>query len=118
MVRPVQEVAEAIEEQDVKALGATGDWSGNGGADCGEASTEDGEARACSLPVMRPGRRRRSRTSSMKGCEERCWRLGHSPADARSKVMKAAQGEGEAASQVEDLIQEVYRQVREEKAGG
>lgn len=112
MVRPVREVAEAIEEQDVKSLSAL-----------------PGIGPAMAERIVAKLRRKMAKFALMIAREtpeggdkapqgdvinegyEALVALGHSPADARDKIMKAAQAKGKVKS-VEDLIQEVYRQVK------
>lgn len=112
MVRPVREVAEAIEEQDVKSLSAL-----------------PGIGPAMAERIVAKLRRKMTKFALMIAREapegggkapqgdvinegyEALVALGHSPADARDKIMKAAQAKGKVKS-VEDLIQEVYRQVK------
>ena len=118
MVRPVREVAESIEEQDVKGLSAL--------PGIGPAMAERIVAKlrrkmtkfALMIAREAPAGEKGSAGQSdvINEGYEALVALGHSPADAREKIMKAAQAKGKVKS-VEDLIQEVYRQVRGERAG-
>lgn len=113
MVRPVREVAEAIEEQDVKTLSAL--------PGIGPAMAERIVAKLrrkmakFALMIAREAPAGAGEKSSQNDVinegYEALIALGHSPADARDKIMKAAQAKGKVKS-VEDLIQEVYRQVK------
>lgn len=116
MVRPVREVAEAIEEQDVKALSAL-PGIGPAMAERIVAKLRRKMAKFALLIARDAPGAAAPQSDIINEGYEALLALGHSPADARSKVMKAAQGKAKLKS-VEDLIQEVYRQVREEKAGG
>lgn len=117
MVRPVREVAESIEEQDVKALSAL--------PGIGPAMAERIVAKLrrkmtkFALMIAREapaGEKGEGQSDVINEGYEALVALGHSPADAREKIMKAAQAKGKVKS-VEDLIQEVYRQVRGERSG-
>ncbi len=112
MVRPVREVAEAIEEQDVKSLSAL--------PGIGPAMAERIVAKLrrkmtkFALMIAREapaGAEKSPQGDVINEGYEALIALGHSPADARDKIMKAAQAKGKVKS-VEDLIQEVYRQVK------
>jgi Holliday junction DNA helicase RuvA len=111
MVRPVQEVAELIEEQDVKGLSAL--------PGIGPAMAERIVAKlrrkmakfALLIGRGAPGDAVKATDVINEGYEALV-ALGHSPADARDKIMKAAQSKTKFKS-VEELIQEVYRQGRE-----
>ena len=117
MVRPVREVAESIEEQDVKALSAL--------PGIGPAMAERIVAKLrrkmtkFALMIAREapaGEKGEGQSDVINEGYEALVALGHSPADAREKIIKAAQAKGKVKS-VEDLIQEVYRQVRGERSG-
>ena len=72
MVRPVREVATAIEEQDIKALsGLPGVGPGHGGADRGQAAAKDAEVRADGGPRRAA---RDQRPSSATCCAKRSMR--------------------------------------------
>jgi len=111
MVRPVREVAEAIEEQDVKTLSAL--------PGIGPAMAERIVAKlrrkmtkfALMIARETPAGEKSPQSDFINEGYEALVALGHSPADARDKIMKAAQAKGKVKS-VEDLIQEVYRQVK------
>ncbi|MFG0332019.1 MAG: Holliday junction branch migration protein RuvA [Maioricimonas sp. JB049] len=110
MVRPVHEVAEAIEEQDVKFL-----------------STLPGIGPAVAERIIAKLRRKMAKFAllierdvppeSQTGQDvlnegyEALLALGHSPAEAREKIEQAAQTKAKFKN-VEDLIQQVYLQQR------
>lgn len=116
MVRPVREVAEAIEEQDVKALSAL-PGIGLAMAERIVAKLRRKMAKFALLIAREAPGGKEPQSDIINEGYEALVSLGHSPADARDKVMKAMQAKGKIKS-VEDLIQEVYRQVRGEKTGG
>ncbi len=108
MVRPVREVATAIEEQDAKTL-----------------STLPGIGPAVAERIIAKLRRKMTRFALMaerdlppdqqtrpdvvSECFEVLVRLGHSAAEARQRIDQAIGSKGKFKS-VEDLINEVYRQ--------
>ncbi len=108
MVRPVREVATAIEEQDAKAL-----------------STLPGIGPAVAERIIAKLRRKMTRFALMAERDlppdqqtrsdvlsegfEALVALGHAPTDARRKIDQAVTAKGKFKS-VEDLINEVYRQ--------
>jgi Holliday junction DNA helicase RuvA len=110
MVRPVRDIAAAIEEQDVKLL-----------------STLPGVGAAVAERIIAKLRRKMVRFALMIGRElpseaetprdvlqegfEALVALGHSPADAREKIEQAVAAHRRFKS-VEELLQEVYRQHR------
>lgn len=110
MVRPVRDIAAAIEEQDVKLL-----------------STLPGVGAAVAERIIAKLRRKMVRFALMIGRElpseaetprdvlqegfEALVTLGHSPADAREKIEQAVAAQRRFKS-VEELLQEVYRQHR------
>lgn len=110
MVRPVRDIAAAIEEQDVKLL-----------------STLPGVGAAVAERIIAKLRRKMVRFALMIGRElpseaetprdvlqegfEALVALGHSPADAREKIEQAVAAQRRFKS-VEELLQEVYRQHR------
>jgi Holliday junction DNA helicase RuvA len=110
MVRPVREVAEAIEEQDVKFL-----------------STLPGVGPAVAERIIAKLRRKMTRFALMIGEDvpeekrtdrdvlhegyEALLALGHSPPDARGKIDQAVKSQGKFKT-VETLLQEIYRQDR------
>jgi Holliday junction DNA helicase RuvA len=110
MVRPVQEIAVAIEEQDVKFL-----------------STLPGVGPAVAERIVAKLRRKMARFALLVGTDvpsqdaggrdvlhegyEALITLGHSPGDAREKVEQAAKSHGRFKT-VEDLLHEIYRQNR------
>lgn len=111
MVRPVQEVATAIEEQDIKAL-----------------STLPGIGPAVAERIIAKLRRKMARFALLvraglpadAGCTSRdvvsegyeaLLALGHTPADARDKIEMATQTKGKFKS-VEELLQQIYSQQR------
>lgn len=106
MVRPVQEVATAIEEQDVKLL-----------------STLPGIGPAVAERIIAKLRRKMAKFALLIGRDlppesqtaqsvidegyEALLALGHSPAEAREMIEQAAETKGKFKN-VEDLIQQVY----------
>lgn len=110
MVRPVQEVAVAIEEQDIKGL-----------------STLPGIGPAVAERIIAKLRRKMARFALLidEGMpeEEKAGRdvlnegyealiaLGHSMVDAREKIEKAVQSKGKFKT-VEELLQQIYSQQR------
>jgi Holliday junction DNA helicase RuvA len=110
MVRPVRDIAAAIEEQDVKLL-----------------STLPGVGAAVAERIIAKLRRKMVRFALMIGRElpteaetprdvlhegfEALVALGHSPSDAREKIEQAVSAQRRFKS-VEELLQEVYRQHR------
>jgi holliday junction DNA helicase RuvA len=107
MVRPVSEVATAIEEQDVKQL-----------------STLPGIGPAVGERIVAKLRRKMARFALMVGADfdktpsaahdvlheayEALVSLGHSATDARKKIEKAAE-EGKTFKSVEEFLTEIYR---------
>lgn len=110
MVRPVQDIASAIEEQDVKLL-----------------STLPGVGPAVAERIIAKLRRKMARFALLVGQSlpaadaagrdvleesyQALLALGHSAGDARDKIEQAVAAHGRFKS-VEDLLQEVYRQNR------
>jgi len=107
MVRPVREVAVAIEEQDVKQL-STLPGIGAGLAERIIAKLRRKMAKFAlmiqrDLPPDREGER-----GVIGDAYEALVSLGHSAADARSKIEKVT-GDGKKFKTVEDLLEELYR---------
>ena len=110
MIRPVREVATAIEEQDVKTL-----------------STLPGIGAATSERIVAKLRRKMPKFALMVARElpaeagighdlleesyEALLMLGHTPADARRKIEAVSEGRKKFKS-VEELLTEIYRQER------
>jgi Holliday junction DNA helicase RuvA len=107
MVRPVREVAVAIEEQDVKQL-STLPGIGAGLAERIIAKLRRKMAKFAlmiqrDLPPDREGER-----GVMGDAYEALLSLGHSAADARAKIEKVT-ADGRKFKTVEDLLEELYR---------
>lgn len=110
MVRPVREVAEAIEEQDVKFL-STLPGVGPAVAERIIAKLRRKMARfALLIEGGTPGTKRADRDVLNEGYEALV-ALGHAPSEARDKIEQAVQAHGKFKS-VEELLQEIYRQAR------
>jgi Holliday junction DNA helicase RuvA len=110
MVRPVREVAEAIEEQDVKTL-ASLPGIGPAMAERIVAKLRRKMAKfALLIGEDLPSEKRTDRDVLSEGYEA-LLALGHSSSDARDKIEHAVQAKGKFKS-VEELIQEIYRQER------
>ncbi len=110
MVRPVREVAEAIEEQDVKTL-ASLPGIGPAMAERIVAKLRRKMAKfALLIGDDLPAEKRTDRDVLSEGYEA-LLALGHSTSDARDKIEHAVQAKGKFKS-VEELIQEIYRQER------
>ena len=110
MVRPVREVAEAIEEQDVKALSAL-PGIGPSMAERIVAKLRRKMAKfALLIGEDLPAEKRTDRDVLGEGYEA-LLALGHSATDAREKIERAVREKGKFKS-VEELIQEIYRQER------
>ena len=110
MVRPVKEVAQAIEDQDAKMLSTLpGIGPCDFRADRGEAASQGTEV----CPACRPKGIRRSYRA---GCRFRDLRgapttLGHSEAEARRLLLTAALESKKRFKDVEALLQAIYQQV-------
>jgi Holliday junction DNA helicase RuvA len=110
MVRPVHEIAVAIEEQDIKTL-STLPGVGPAVAERIVAKLRRKMARfALLVEAGLPADARGARDVFLEGYEA-LLALGHSPADAREKIDKAAQAKGKIKS-VEELLQQIYSQQR------
>lgn len=110
MVRPVQDVATAIEEQDIKTL-STLPGVGPAVAERIVAKLRRKMARfALLIKNQMPESGMRSRDVFSEGFEA-LMALGHSPSDAREKVDKAS-AQGGKIKTVEELLQMIYSQQR------
>ena len=110
MVRPVQDIATSIEEQDVKGLSAL---PGIGPAVAERVIAKLRRKMAkFALLIGRdaPAADGQSRDLLHEGYEA-LLALGHTPADAREKVEQAAAGK--KIKSIEDLLQAVYQQNRD-----
>lgn len=111
MVRPVCEVAAAIEDQDIKTL-STLPGIGAAGAERMVAKLRRKMARfALLLAGDVPEGDDRTSRDVLSESHAALVSLGHSDSDAREKIQKAVETKGKFKS-VEELLQEVYRQVR------
>lgn len=111
MVRPVAEVASAIEDQNIKAL-STLPGIGAAGAERMVAKLRRKMARfALLLAADVPEGDDRTSRDVLSESHAALVSLGHSDSDARDKIQKAVESKGKFKS-VEELLQEVYRQVR------
>ncbi len=111
MVRPVCEVAAAIEDQDIKTL-STLPGIGAAGAERMVAKLRRRMARfALLLAGDVPEGDDRTSRDVLSESHAALVSLGHSDSDAREKIQKAIEAKGKIKS-VEELLQEVYRQVR------
>ncbi|MCA9081874.1 MAG: Holliday junction DNA helicase RuvA, partial [Planctomycetaceae bacterium] len=110
MVRPVHEVATAIEEQDTKGL-STLPGIGPAVAERIIAKLRRKMAKfALLIEDELPAEKRTDRDVLNEGYEALI-ALGHSQADARDKIETAVKAKGKFKS-VEDLLQQVYSQQR------
>lgn len=110
MVRPVHEVATAIEEQDIKGL-STLPGIGPAVAERIVAKLRRKMARfALLIEEDAPDVTRGDRDVLNEGYEA-LLALGHSSVDARDKIEKAVQAKGKFKT-VEDLLQQIYTQQR------
>lgn len=110
MVRPVREVATAIEEQDTKSL-ATLPGIGPAGAERIIAKLRRKMARfALLIEDELPAEQRTDRDVLNEG-HEALLALGHSASDARDKIEQAVKAKGKFKS-VEELLQQIYSQQR------
>jgi Holliday junction DNA helicase RuvA len=111
MVRPVAEVAAAIEDQDIKTL-STLPGIGAAGAERMVAKLRRKMARfALLLAGDVPADDTRTSRDVLAEAHAVLLSLGHSESDAREKIQKAVEAKGKFKS-VEELLQEVYQQVR------
>ena len=110
MVRPVQDVATAIEEQDVKTL-ATLPGIGPSVAERIVAKLRRKMARFALLVDDGNAEAGQNRQDVLGEGFEALVALGHSALDARDKIEKAVAAGGKFKS-VEDLLQQVYAQQR------
>ena len=108
MVRPVRDVAAAIEEQDAKTL-TTLPGIGPAVAERIIAKLRRKMTRFALMPDRDLPADQRSKPDVVSEGFEALVALGHSPTDARKKIEAAAESKGKFKS-VEELINEVYRQ--------
>ncbi len=111
MIRPVHEVAEAIEEQDVRFL-STLPGIGPAGAERIIAKLRRKMARFALLVSSDDGgTERRADHDILHEGYEALIGLGHTPGDARERIDQAVAAKGKFKS-VEELLQQVYQQNR------
>lgn len=108
MVRPVRDVAAAIEEQDVKFL-STLPGVGPAVAERIVAKLRCKMARFALIPEHALPDGTQIQPDVLTEGYQALVALGHSPVDARKKIERATESKGKFKS-VEDLINEVYRQ--------
>ncbi|RMG41826.1 MAG: Holliday junction DNA helicase RuvA [Planctomycetota bacterium] len=108
MVRPVQEIAEAIAERDVKAL-ATLPGIGPAVAERVVAKLRRKMAKFALLVAREVPAETATERSILDDAFDALVALGHSPADARQKINQAV-GAGKTFKSVEDLLLEIYHQ--------
>ena len=108
MVRPVRDVAAAIEEQDAKTL-TTLPGIGPAVAERIIAKLRRKMTRFALMPDRDLPDDARSKPNVVNEGFEALVALGHSPTDARKKIEAAVESKGRFKS-VEELINEVYRQ--------
>ncbi len=108
MVRPVRDVAAAIEEQDVKFL-ATLPGVGPAVAERIVAKLRRKMTRFALIPEHDLPADGRTKPDVLTEGYEALVALGHSPVDARKKIERASESKSKFKS-VSDLINEVYRQ--------
>ncbi len=111
MVRPVRDIATAIEEQDVKLLAAL-PGIGPAMAERIIAKLRRKMARFALLIEADVPDDERTARDILAETYEALVALGHSGPDARAKIEQAAQSKTKFKS-VEDLLQEIYRQDRD-----
>lgn len=111
MVRPVRDIATAIEEQDVKLLAAL-PGIGPAMAERIIAKLRRKMARFALLIEADVPDDDRTARDILAETYEALVALGHSGPDARAKIEQAAQSKTKFKS-VEDLLQEIYRQDRD-----
>jgi Holliday junction DNA helicase RuvA len=110
MVRPVRDIATAIEEQDVKLLSAL-PGIGPAMAERIIAKLRRKMAKFALLIEADVPDEDRTARNVLEETYEALVALGHSGPDARAKIEQAAESKAKFKS-VEDLIQEIYRQER------
>lgn len=108
MVRPVRDVAAAIEEQDAKTL-TTLPGIGPAVADRIIAKLRRKMTRFALMPDRDLPADQQSKPDVIAEGYEALVALGHTPSDARKKIEAAVESKGKFKS-VEELINEVYRQ--------
>lgn len=108
MVRPVRDVAAAIEEQDVKFL-STLPGIGPAVAERIVAKLRRKMTRFALIPEHELPADGQTKSDVLTEGYEALIALGHTPVDARKKIERATESKGKFKS-VEDLISEVYRQ--------
>lgn len=115
MVRPVQEVAMAIEDQDAKQL-STLPGIGPAVAERIIAKLRRKMAKFALLVDAGSETSQRADRDVLNEAYEALLALGHSQADARSKIEKATEANKGKFKSVEDVLQSVYSQQKPEKA--
>ncbi len=108
MERPVQEIAEAIAERDVKAL-ATLPGIGPAVAERVVAKLRRKMAKFALLVARELPAETATERSILDDAFDALLSLGHSPADAKQKIDQAIRG-GKQFKTVEDLLLEIYHQ--------
>ncbi len=111
MVRPVREVATAIEEQDVKQL-TTLPGVGAAVAERIVAKLRRKMARFALLVAKEVPADDRTDRSVLDDTYEALIALGHSPSDARQKIETATEGSKKKFKSTEELIREIYQNER------
>lgn len=114
MVRPVQEVATAIEEQDAKQL-STLPGVGPAVAERIIAKLRRKMAKFALLVDSGSVSEQRADRDVLNEAYEALLALGHSQPDARDKIEKATQARKGKFKSVEDVLQSVYSQQRPEE---
>ncbi len=113
MVRPVQEVATAIEEQDTKQL-STLPGIGPAVAERIIAKLRRKMAKFALLVDQDSPEEQRGDRDLLNETFEALLALGHSQSDAREKIEKAASSKKGKFKTVEDVLQSIYTQQRPE----
>ncbi len=111
MVRPVREVATAIEEQDVKQL-TTLPGVGAAVAERIVAKLRRKMARFALIVAKDFPRDESTDSSVLDDTYEALLALGHSPSDARQKIETATEGSKKKFKSTEELIREIYQNER------
>ncbi|MBT5017223.1 helix-hairpin-helix domain-containing protein [Planctomicrobium sp.] len=114
MVRPVQEVATAIEEQDAKQL-STLPGIGPAVAERIIAKLRRKMAKFALLVDSGSASEQREDRDVLNEASEALLALGHSQSDARDKIEKATQSRKGKFKSVEDVLQSIYSQQRPEQ---
>lgn len=111
MVRPVREVATAIEEQDVKQL-CTLPGIGPSVAERVVAKLRRKMAKFALIVAKEFPAEGSTEKSVLDDTYEALIALGHSPSDARDKIETATEGKKQKFKSTEDLIREIYQNER------